>query len=192
MVVDHPVDAGKDRRLRSIAIAVEHLHGDDRDLLRHPICRPTDCAGDMGSVAETVPVLPAVAEVPVSGHRNPPCELGVGEPQAGVDDVGSHPGTGVRIGVDTVEGARTLVDAVEPPGRRTLFGGRLHRAVPFDRGDVGVRSQFCNRGRIQPGDQTRQVVPPLVERGDAEFDKEGDHPVESRRVCGADDVPGTR
>ena len=84
-----PVDAGNHGGRRTAAIAVEHADGDERDLPCDAVGRACYRAGDVRAVPMTVG---AVAAERVEAEVGPSAELHVVVADAGVDDIGRHPG----------------------------------------------------------------------------------------------------
>ena len=84
----HPVDARDDRRVRAAALAVEHPHADQLDVLGHAVrrrrrsCRPRACRGRCSRCA--IASL-SMKSQPLLG---PAAELAVAGPDAGVQHVG--------------------------------------------------------------------------------------------------------
>src|SRR4051794_30937643 len=108
--LDHPGDGAG-------AVAVQHPHRDQLDLLGHAVGGTADGAGDVRAVA--VAVLGAVAVVDdVVARLHPASEVLVGGPDAGVDDVGGDALAGLGPAVVVVQRQRVLVDAVQTPAGR--------------------------------------------------------------------------
>ena len=116
VVIDHPVDAGKNHGPRAPAAASEDAHRDERDLLRHTPRCGADGAGHVGSVSHAVVRAVAVRDG-CEPRLHASTELSVSGADAGVDHVRGDAGSVSRVGVLAGERQRTLVDAVQAPRR---------------------------------------------------------------------------
>src|SRR5262249_58092106 len=125
-------------------VTVQHLHRDQAHALGHAVLRPADGAGDVGAVPVAVGVVGVHRVVAPGG---PAAEGGVGDPDAGVDDVGVHVARRGVVRVAVVQRQVALVDAVQPPGRRVGLGGeQVHLGVGLDVGHPRVGGQPAGLG----------------------------------------------
>ena len=162
----HPVDARDDLRRAARTLAVQDPDGDEVHLLGDAVRRTADRPGDVRAVAVAVVGAPAVDRVEPA--RRAAAELLVREPDPGVDHVGGHAAPGRRVRVRVVDRQRTLVDAVQPPGRRRLRLGQAHHRVLLHVGDARVAA---GSQRLRP----RHV-------GDEPVERRGEHPLHAGSV----------
>ena len=163
VVAGDPVDPGDDLRGRPAAAAVEDAHRDEAHALRNAVGRAADGAGHVRAVSVAIGSRSAGRDRVVAGHRAP-AELGVGVPDAGVDDVRRHPCAGVRVVERPVRRPLALVDSIEAPRRSALGRVGDEDRVGFHGGDARVARQRLSRGVRERDRESAQRV--RVDEGD--------------------------
>jgi hypothetical protein len=150
-VLGHPVDTRDDSVRRTGPVVVEHPHADDLRGLRDTVRAACDSARDMRAVAVAV-LRGAVVVDGVVAVGGAAAEVGVGDPDAGVDDVRGDARAGaVRVGVRRAERQARLVDPVQAPGRVGLGGGDADLLVLDHLGDRGVGGEPLGLGLAHLG-----------------------------------------
>jgi hypothetical protein len=189
VVPGHPVDACDHPRVEADPGAVEHADGDEADALRHAVDGAADRSGDVRAMAVAV-VRGEAGSGRVGAVDGAAAELRVRLADAGVDDVGRHARTGVRVRVRAGERQVGLVDPVDPPRRVRLRRVDADGRVALDVCDARVGAQVVERAGRDEGRVALERV--LVDEPDVDAEALGVLGGDGGRIRPArqdDDVP---
>ena len=175
--------------VNALPLQLNTFTGTIDSVLRHTRHRAGEDARDMGTVAVAVLDAPSVAEVDVDAGTDATLELDVRRPDARVDHVRRHAGSGRAVGVRAVEGWVELVDAVEAPWCTVLDGVDLDDLIDVDVGHRWVTSEAGPVGWGSTPPRTCGGVVPLLHDIDTEVRLFGHDLVQRVCIVDLDDEP---
>ena len=113
MVIDRPVEPGDDAGISAGTCRIQDLDGIERDTLGNTVGGATDGAGHVRAMPVVIITRSAIGVVTLFG---PSAEFVMGEPDAGIENVGIYRSACCVVGVTATEWAIYLINAVESPG----------------------------------------------------------------------------